>query len=262
MLEENTVPTSNGHFAIALGVPGKTNARRRIEQMPLQTTRVRRRPDAGGRERCECRLRNSGSSAWTAALDDSIERIPGSSNKRSVRGAAARVNCRRVGSVKGALLEVIGLAVTLAVGTKEAEPQPEIQSKFLGHPPVVLEIRLYDPVTVVILNLQIGLLVLRDIPHQQIGKGISCANGGVAGIERQDALDVGRVLLVLLRKREIGTELQGMRADDLGHIVAIGINGVGVIPREVAGIGREPSPVRYVVPERNCRKLPAKAVIE
>src|ERR1700726_1571648 len=100
MLEENTVTSANGHFAIALRVPGKTNARRGIEQMPLQTARVGRRTYTGCWERGKRGRRNSGGSPGTAALDDSIERIPGSGNKGSVRGATALINRGRVGSVK------------------------------------------------------------------------------------------------------------------------------------------------------------------
>src|SRR5713101_4545769 len=184
MLEEDAVPPPNGHLAIAFGIPGEAKTRRRIEQMPLQTARISRRTDTGRCERVERGPRNIGGSSRTAALDDSIERIPASRNKGSIRGATTLVNGGGVGSVERTRLEVKGPAVTLAVGSIEAEPQPEIQSKSLGHPPVVLEIRFNDPVAVVILSLQVGLLVLGDISHQQIGKRVSCANGRVARIER------------------------------------------------------------------------------
>ena len=33
MLEENAIPSTNGHLAVSLGVPSETNARGRVEKM-------------------------------------------------------------------------------------------------------------------------------------------------------------------------------------------------------------------------------------
>ena len=49
------------------------------------------------------------------------------------------------------------MAIPLAVSAIEAEPQAKVQSKVLGHAPVVLEIGFYDPVPVVVLGLKIDL---------------------------------------------------------------------------------------------------------
>jgi len=41
-------------------------------------------------------------------------------------------------------------------------------------------------------------LVLRDVPQQQVSESVSRADGGIAGIEGEDALQVRRALLIFL----------------------------------------------------------------
>ena len=69
-------------------------------------------------------------------------------------------------------------------------------------------------------------------------------------------------MLVLLRERGVHADRKGMGAMNFGQVVPIGIDGVGVIPGEVAGVGTKATTVRDVVPQRNCRELPALAVLE
>ena len=53
-----------------------------------------------------------------------------------------------------------------------------------------------------------------------------------------------------------------MGALNFGQVVAIGIDGVGVIPRKVSGISGKATTVRDVVPQRNCREFSTLAVLE
>ena len=53
-----------------------------------------------------------------------------------------------------------------------------------------------------------------------------------------------------------------MSADDLGHVVAVGVDGVGVIPWEVSGVGTKTAAVGEIVPQRNCRELSTLAIVE
>src|SRR5439155_8567843 len=84
----------------------------------------------------------------------------------------------------------------------------------------------------------------------------------IARIEGQDALNVRRVLFVLLRKRSINAELQRVVANDLGDGIAICVNGIGVVPWEVPRVRAEAAAVRRVIAERDRGKLSAETIVE
>src|SRR5437870_7467235 len=89
-------------------------------------------------------------------------------------------------------LEVEGVAIPLAISAIEAEAQAEIESEVFCHAPIVLEIGFYDSVAIVIFGLEIDLRELRNLAHEQVRKGVSRAgNRCIAGIERQNTLDIG-----------------------------------------------------------------------
>ena len=69
---------------------------------------------------------------------------------------------------------------------------------------------------------------------------------GDALIKGQNALNIGRVLFVFLRGREISAELKGVIAENLGHVVAVRVRGVGVVPGEVAGVLAEAAAIGSV----------------
>ena len=101
-----------------------------------------------------------------------------------------------------------------------------------------MEIGFHKPVAVVILSREIPLLVACNIPHEKVGESISGTHRRIAGIESQNSLDVGAVFLVLLGERGVNPKRKRVGAMDFGHVVAISVNGIGVVPREVTRIGR------------------------
>src|SRR5262249_38751609 len=139
---------------------------------------------------------------------------------------------------------------------------------------VVLEVGFNDAIAVVILRLEVDLGELSDSADQQVRERVSSAEGAsgrigttasldcrrVAGIKREDALDVGRVLLVLLRECRVEAKLKRVVTNDFCEVVTIGVDRVCFVPWEVAGVRRETAAVCGVVAERNGRKLAALTV--
>src|SRR6266403_54321 len=83
---------------------------------------------------------------------------------------------RRKHEWRGALqrFAVAFVAVGVLVeGSEQAHAQAKIKSETLGEAPIVLKVRLDDPVAVVILVFPAPLLVARDISQEQIGEGIA-----------------------------------------------------------------------------------------
>src|SRR5262249_27852082 len=148
----------------------------------------------------------------------------------------------------------------------EAQAQTKVKSEFLSHAPVVLEVRFDDVIAVVIFCLKVDLRKRRDFACEKVSESVTCAaapgNGTVAGIERQNTLNVRRVLLVLLRKRQVGSESQGVSSQDFGDVVTISVGRIRIVPREVARVGAKSTPIGGVVAERDRRKLAAKAVVK
>src|SRR5271167_4306555 len=167
---------------------------------------------------------NGKSPARPPALHDAVKRVSRTwykCTRESGRGAVPIVNAWCVARLEVALVEIEGMQILLAVSAKETDTQTEIQRELLRDPPIILEIRFDDFVAVVIFGLEIRLLVLSDVPHQQIGIGISGADICVARVEGKDSLNVRRVVLVLLGKNQISAKGQGMLPENLRHIVAV-----------------------------------------
>ena len=91
--------------------------------------------------------------------------------------------------------------------------------------------------------------VSADIAEEQIREGIAGANRGSV-IEVKDPLGIDGILLILLGGNKVSAELQGVVAENLGHIVAIGVSGIGVFPWEIAGIGGEAAAIGQAVGDR------------
>src|ERR1700730_14443323 len=101
--------------------------------------------------------------------------------------------------------------------------------------PVVLQIRLHNLVSEVVLGSTIDLLELGDSSGQQVSESVTCAHGCVGAVERQEALNAAKAaLFVLLGDGDIRAKLQGVLADDLSHVVAEGVSWVRVVPRNVS----------------------------
>ena len=98
-----------------------------------------------------------------------------------------------------------------------------------------MEVGFRDSISVVILCLNAPLFVPCNVSQQQVGKGIA-GRDRRGCIERQNPLNVRRVLLVFLGKRGIKAKLECVRSPNLRHVIAVRIHRVGVVPREVAGI--------------------------
>src|SRR5438067_382292 len=79
-LKEDAVAAANGHFAVALGIPGKTNSRGRVEQVPLEAACLSRRAYRCAGERVRYKAGNKGDPAGAAALNDAVEGITGAGN--------------------------------------------------------------------------------------------------------------------------------------------------------------------------------------
>ena len=176
-----------------------------------------------------------------SALHDSVVGITGIRDNCALLAGnrAIDVELRRRGKLVRGRFEVIRLVVLLAVSSKHAHAQPQVQSESLGDMPIVLEIRLHDLVPVVVLGFKIGLIETRDLAGQHVRECVAGADGRIGIVEAQDSLNVGTVLLVLLGRHHIGAEIQVVSANDLGQLVLVGKSRIGVIPGEVAGIERE-----------------------
>ena len=97
-------------------------------------------------------------------------------------------------------IEIVFLLEFLAISSKHADAQAEIQRQVLLHMPVILKIWLEYFVAVVILRLQVGLREGGNISGEKVGKSVSGTNGGSCvegrGIRRSEARLVDFVFLV------------------------------------------------------------------
>src|SRR5579872_4038106 len=95
---------------------------------------------------------------------------------------------------------------------------------------VILEIRLKNFVTVVILRLSIGLSVVRDIAHEKVGKRVTNRDRG-GGIEGQKPVGgrnrAGK--FVLLGGNSIRSKLEIMLANHFRHVIAERVSRVGIV---------------------------------
>src|SRR5882724_7048318 len=116
--------------------------------MAFQTACILRTADGGGRE-----ARYGEGSALTPALDNAIEGIAGIrfESARASGDASGVVDNGRSASNEGGGFKIKGIFIPLAVRSKQTHTQAEVDGKFLGDPPVVLEIGLENLVAVVIL---------------------------------------------------------------------------------------------------------------
>src|SRR6059058_4636695 len=99
--------------------------------------------------------------------------------------------------------------------------------------PIVLEIWLYDLVSVVIFQESILLPITRNISQQQIGKRIAGTNVRVRRVKGEIArYRPGTQFtseFVLLPKGGVGSKQQIVLAYDLGHVVAICVGRICVV---------------------------------
>jgi hypothetical protein len=103
--------------------------------------------------------------------------------------------------------------------------------------PVILEVWLEYFVTVVILRLQIGLRKGSNISGEKVGESISGTHGrSCVEVEETTGAETRLVDFVFLIGDECGTERQIVRTNDFGHVIAIGVDGVCVVPRNKAGV--------------------------
>src|SRR5580700_4102644 len=158
VFEENTVAAADSHLAVALGIPRKTDTRGGVEEMSIQAASIRGRSDINV---LECRSRDEGQTpSRSSALHDAVERIAGTSSgvQRSIGIEAWFVTRNPLRGIK-----VERLPVALAIGSKQAHAQAEIDRKMIRNAPVILEVGLHNFITVVIFYFLVPLRVTRDV---------------------------------------------------------------------------------------------------
>src|SRR6516225_3077570 len=121
----------------------------------------------------------------------------------------------------------------------ETPPQPEIECELPGDAPIILEEWFKDLVAIVEIGLCAGLCVSAYLAEQKVCEGVA-RRVGIVGVESELSLNVCGGLLILLRESDIGPEKECMVSVHSGHDVAIGVGGIGVLPREVSGVHCEP----------------------
>src|SRR5260370_27764364 len=134
--------------------------------MPLETASIGGISDLNGGECCSRDEREIPSGSST--LNNAVKRIPSFSCVLSQR--TIRIEGRLIGRDEGAGIEVEGLLVALAVGSKQAQAETKIERQALRDAPVILKIRFHDLIPVVVFGLQVPLIVAGIISHQHIGK--------------------------------------------------------------------------------------------
>src|SRR5215472_9117107 len=155
-----------------------------------------------------------------SALDNAVEGISAD--------AAVWIDEARTGhEVAG--IKVIGLILCVTAGAKQADAQAKIQRQAIGYAPVVLEVWLKNLVPQVILRLIASLGKSADPSGKQVRKRV--ARGYCrTGIKCDEPVD-GRLKLrqfVLLGGNERAAELEVVTPDDLGDVIAEGIDGIGI----------------------------------
>ncbi len=120
---------------------------------------------------------DKGSATRAAALDDAVEGIPSAGNEGAylASGGAVPVEGWRVAVLERSRIKAEGVPVAFAISAVEAQTQAEVESKFLGDPPIILEVGFDDVVAVVVFGLKIDLRILSDFTREQVGKRVSGA---------------------------------------------------------------------------------------
>src|SRR5262249_29420864 len=128
VLEEDAIATADGPFSVSARIPGKTDTRSGIHQFVLEA---------------------AASNASGAALDETVEEVAGGGIEEL---RVVDVKAEKLWSVAGDPLggaEAKFLVEFFLVAAEEAPAKAEVEGKFFGDAPVVLEIRFEDFVAVV-----------------------------------------------------------------------------------------------------------------
>ena len=151
MFEKDAVSAADGSLPVAFGIEGEADARSGVEKMPLHTAHVGSAGDRG-----VGKSRRGDRTSWSATLHHAIKRISrtGYKGSRLSGDAAVRIHLGSIRQLPRGGVEIVGLVVALAVGTKETESYSQIQSQLSCRVEVILEIRLQDFIAVVILGLR------------------------------------------------------------------------------------------------------------
>jgi hypothetical protein len=173
--------------------------------------------------------------AIEAARDDAVKDVAGAWYKCSCLAChrTVCVDCRRVRRAPCPRLEVSRLVADVVISAKKAKAKTEVEGKSIGGTPVVLNVGLYDFITVVVFRLGRGLCELSDVSGQEISERISRGHPRRSA-EGKRSLVVARRGFVFLGRDETGAEDKRMALQCLGEVVAIGIGRIRVLPREVA----------------------------
>ena len=200
VLEENAVTTPDGPFPVALRIEGKPNARRGVEPVVCHAAR--------------------GNARRHSTVDPPVVRIAGDESCRGIHAAGSwHVKPR---------IEIVGQVIQLPISSKETDPQSQVEGQAPADMPVILNIGFVNVIEVVQFELGLLLSEAADITEQKIGVSIARSERRVRAIrgisETQQAVRRVRRLrnLVLVRVHEIHAELQVVRPDDLGQVVAEG----------------------------------------
>src|SRR5437899_2646861 len=135
MLEESSVTTTDRCFAIAPGIPCKTDSGCRIEPMRLHAT--------------------VGDSRRHSTLHDSVRQI---CDRDWLVGVRSKPGNRTIWADYGLTgnvvrwIKIVSLVLLFTVGFEQTQAQTEIHGELVRDAPVVLEIRFKQLVTVVVLD--------------------------------------------------------------------------------------------------------------
>ncbi len=72
-------------------------------------------------------------------------------------------------------IPIVGVVIAVTIGPEQAHAQSEVHGQAVREAPVILEIRLYDFVAVVELQLIATLAEASDVSHEEVGERISSA---------------------------------------------------------------------------------------
>src|SRR5580692_89920 len=188
MLEEDSVSTPYGPPSIALRVPRKADARRRVEPV------VRH---AAGRD-----------PRRDAAIDPAVVRIA-CNDIRASRRIQRYTACALY--VAGRI-KIPGKIILFGVVSKKAQAQAKVQRQPRGGVPVILEVGLKDPVLLVHLE-RVRLLRIRVyVPQQQISERVPRGNRTRGVVLYKTIGTVARLgYLILMSNHYIAAELQVVR---------------------------------------------------
>src|SRR6185437_6193529 len=212
MVVEDAVSTTDGGLSITPWIESKANPRSSVEQV---TGHASDRHTAG------------------TTANHPIERVAGVGDDGAALTSHIAIHVvyrRRVCSHPFCGIEIIGVLVLLAIGSKQTDAKTEVQCQPASSVKIVLEVGFDNFVAVVILGLCARLTEAENISQQKVGKRIA-TRVRRCGVEVQEA--VGRRLrcakFVFLGESCIGTELQVVIAYHFGDVVTIGICRIRVV---------------------------------